>query len=480
MTPRERRLAVLLSALIVLFVFGGGGYFGVYQPLSERYAQADSLEQEIADRQARLDKAERDRPRLVRTLKRSLPADQDTARQEYDAAINRVLKDARVPASAYTVKPKATDGKSAPELDPKTKKPAFSRVALEVSLSKVSYATVLDVLSRYYRLNLLQQISKFTIKKTEDLPPAPLGSSVSDRPDLTVTFVTEAIILDGAENRRSLLPIPSAAGAAGGGAGYATLFASPEITRGMTPVQWEPVLAVPSRDYAPMLVKDIFHGPPPGARPKDPPPPPDPPKEDTSRFIRLTGFGANPDGTGSAFIEDSASKQEYAIAVTREGGKLKTEVVKFYYSIKGVKKAYAPEPVLDISDSSSRTARKFKVAGFDGETLVLTEAGGSASAADSGMRVNLGGRRPPPSTPPRSTPPGAALVGGSAAATAPPAADEKVFAWKHGETLNTLKELPRADGRKLLSRLGVGPGDEGTAAAGGNSLPITVSSGDDR
>lgn len=474
MTPREKRLAVLLSLLIALFVVVGGGYLGVYQPLTESWAAAERLDQEIGDRKDKLLKAAKDRPRLERTLKRSLPADHDTARQEYDAAINKLLRDAKVPASAFAVKPKGTDGKPAPEIGPK--KPAFTRVALEVTMSKVSYATVLDVLTKYYRLNLLQQITKFTVKKTEDLPSPPLGSSVSDRPDLTVTFVTEAIILDGAENRRSLLPIPTAAGATAGGAGFATLFAHPEITRGMAPVQLEPVLAVPSRDYSPMLVKDIFHGPPPGPKPEEKPPVV-PPKEDTSRFIRLTGLGVNGDGTGSAFIEDIASKQEYAVTVTRVGGKLKTEVVKYYYSIKGVKKNYAPEPVIDISEASSRTARKFKVAGFDGDALVLTEVGGTGSSES---RVGFNGRRPGGSSYASRphAPPATAVVGGALVATAPPPSDEKVFAWKHGESLSALKELPKAEGQKLLSRLG--PTADDSALAAPNSVPITVSSDDGR
>src|SRR5439155_19241447 len=105
------------------------------------------------------------------------------------------------------------------------------------------------------------------------------------------------------------------------------------------------------------------------------------------------------------------------------------------------------------------------------------EVGGSASS-DSGGR----GRRPggPPSSSRPAAPPATALAGGSVVATVPPPADEKVFAWKHGETLNALKELPKAEGQKLLSRLGASAEDPATAAAAPNSVPITVSSGDDR
>ena len=126
-----------------------------------------------------------------------LPADPD-ARSEYDAAINRLIRDARVPLSAYSVRPKAVDNRSVPELTPKLgntpARPAYNKIALEVTLKPVSYATLIDVLHRYYRLNLLQQIVKFNVKKLEGGTAARRTSSTyQDRADLEVTFVTEAI-----------------------------------------------------------------------------------------------------------------------------------------------------------------------------------------------------------------------------------------------------------------------------------------------
>ena len=52
--------------------------------------------------------------RLQAAVKRSLPADLEVAKSEYDAAIHKLLRDARVPASAVCVKPKTVDGKPAP------------------------------------------------------------------------------------------------------------------------------------------------------------------------------------------------------------------------------------------------------------------------------------------------------------------------------------------------------------------------------
>lgn len=464
MTARERILTILIGSFLGLFVLGMGVYFLVYVPISDRSRAAENLENEISEKDTKLRAITKDLPRMTSTLQRSLPADLDVARTEYDAAINRLLREAKVPVTAYSVKPKASDGKPVPELAPK--KPAYTRIALEITMKPVDQATLIDVLRRYYRMGLLQQIVKLTVKKIEGTTSSASvaarrsGSGTygtADRADLDVTIVTEAIILDGAESRRSLLPISTGFGAAGGGAGYQALLNSPEPARGLTPMALAQVLAVTNRDYAQSLVKDIFHGPPP---PPPPPPaprtepvePPPPPKEDTSAFIRLTGIGRNPDGTGSALIEDAASKQEYAIEVVRQSGKLVANVVKFYFTAKGQKKQYAPEPELDISEASSGTARKFLVIGLDGDTLVLTETGGKEAPAAAPAPPAFGNPAPPafggggsPRRPKVS--PGFAVVGGMF--TPPP--EVKVFAWRHGEPLSKIVELKGAEATKALS-----------------------------
>jgi hypothetical protein len=450
---------VLLGVLVVVGVFGFGGYAGFYVPYSARQQAALTLEDEIADRLTRHDQVRKDRERWQATQKRSLPADVNDARHGYEAAITQILRDARVPSGTYSVKAKPVDGKVTPEIAPK--KPAFTRIGLEVTLKPVDYATLIDVLQRYYRLNLLQQITKFTVKKTDasgtsarrSFTFTPSYSGISDRADLDVTFLTEAIILDGAETRKSLLPIPNGAGAAAGAPGYAALFTDLELTRDMNPLQLAPVLALAGRDYSQLLMKDIFHGPP----PPPPPAPKDPPavvKDDTSKYIRLSGVSRNSDGTGMAIIEDGASKQEYWVELSRKnGGPLKSEVTKHYFTIRGARKQYAPEPDLNISDATSGTARKFKVIGLDGDSLVLAEKGGGPGETTkmSLTATGPGGKRPL-FTPKKSTappvPPAAAVVGGVAAA----APEEKVFVWHSGDSLSKVKELSRTEAQQAIER----------------------------
>ena len=430
MTPRDRTLATLLGGVLVLAVAVSLGYFLLYAPLQNKTAQADALAGEVAEQEAKLLKVRRELPRYQLAVRRSLPANVDQSRQEYDAVITQLMRDAKVPRTSLTVKPKTVEGKAAPELAPK--RPAYTRVGLEVTLTKVSLATVIDVLTRYYQLNLLQQVTKFSVKKSEqakDAAPSP-GSLVADRADLDVTLVTEAIVLDGAEARRSLLPVSAGFGAVGGGAGLLTLEQSPVPARGLTPLQLVRTLAADDRDYSLLLVKDLFHG---------PPPPPAavaakeaaPPKEDTSAFIRVTGLGRNPDGSGTAVIEDLASKQEYVVDLAWIDAKLSPAVTKFYYSIKGAKKSYDAEPNLDIGEASSGTARLFRVVGFAEDGLVLADLSVAGAPA---KRPAPGGSRPPRGgkTPAKVSTP--VEADGEAA-------PERVYLWKLGQSLDQAAEL---------------------------------------
>jgi hypothetical protein len=484
MTTRERTLAILLGGLILVLVVGVGGYAGVYRPLAARWAEARTLEDDIADKEFRLTQIQtKDMPRLREVRKRSLPAEKDTAQQEYGAALSRLLLvDAKVPPEAVRIESKPADTRSIPELVARTPtvpgRPAYTKVAYEIQLKPVDLATLIDVLRRYYQMDLLHQITKFTVKRSDRSNAQPTSAIFQDRADLEVTFFTEAIILDGAENRRTLFPVPAGMGAAGGSAGYAALLQSPEVARKITPKQSTSALAA-DRDYSKLLVQDIFHGPPNPPKPEPRvPEPPAPRKDDTSKFIILTGVGRNPDGTGMAIIEDRASNQQYEIDLKRKGGELVAEVVK-YFRINTIKKAYPAEPILDISESTSSTARKFRVIGLDpldpaGNSLVLAEVGGSEAprpAAPPGGRRGAGGfgapAPPRPAAPP--PPPAGAVLGGMAAVIAPA---EQIFVWKLGEPLSQVRPLSHDEAQKVVQRATAA--QETVPAAGGPTVTVTA------
>ena len=439
MNTRERTLSILVGVVLALLVVGAGGYLLVYQPIADLSAEATRLENDITEMDFQLAKAAKEKKRLDVALKRSLP-DSPFASQEYEAALARLLRDARLAPGSYEVKFRPADGRPVPEMAPK--KPAYSRIVVELTLRKVTYAQLLDVLARYYELNLLQQITRFNVKRADDPSARPAASTSSDRPDLTVTLTTEGIVLDGAEKRGILLPHP--VGAALGGAAYAV----PEPARGLKPIQLAQVLATPQRDYGLLLLKDIFHGP-------LPPPPPaptiakkvDPPKEDTSPFIRLTALGRSSDGSGMAVIEDLAApgKMEYTVSLRRTSDGLVANVTKEYF-LKGKRKKYdADSPVLDISEASSGTDRKFRVVGVDGDALILAERKSAAEPAPAPMGGGFRGKEPArgPAAPPQAAVVGAAVAG---------VPSEKVFAWRQGEPLSRIKELSRLEAALAVQR----------------------------
>lgn len=491
MSSRERMLAIVLGGFILFAVLGVVGALAVYYPITSLNKDIADLDKEIDDKTAKLAFAQKDLKRVDDALKRSLPAELDVARQEYDAAINKILRDARVPVSVYTVSPTTVDSRPVPEMAPK--KAAYQRIALRVTMKPVDLTTLIDVLDRYYRLNLLHQITAFSVKRIDgNTGSRRRDSTVSDKADLDVTLTTEAIILDGAESRRSLLPIPVAMGAIGGGAGYRLLHMVPEPSRGMSPVQIARVLASTDRDYTALLTHDLFHGPPPPApiipKKEDRGPPP---KDDTSPYIRLTGFGNNKDGTGTAFINDLAGRLEYEIEMKREKGKLVAKVEKFYYTKTSARRSYGAETELDISEETSATRRVFKVIGFDGDAIILGElVDGEALAPPAaapprpfgapgggfptggfppggGFDDQFGGFPAPapaavkgPSRP--KVPASTAVVGGAGYALP----QQKVFAWKHGDPLSKITELFGEDGRKAIQRATAPDSDPKSKLAG--------------
>ncbi|OWK45670.1 hypothetical protein [Fimbriiglobus ruber] len=480
MTVREQKMAFGVGAGTVFLLAVVLGYLLVVMPLGDRARSARALEDDIAEKDAKLRAFLKDRPRLEIAKKRSLPTNTDIARQEYDAALNRVLREAKVPLTSSTVTPKVADGKATPELAPK--KPAYSRIVFEIKLKPIDIGTLVNVLVGYYKLDLLQQITTFKVKRNE-IAAVGTGAGnqrrgpIFDRADLEVTLVTEAIILDGAENRKSLVAVPLLTAVTGGGAGYAALTQTAGVTRGLAPQQIVRVLADPNRDYAVLVQKDPIHGPPvvlsTYTAPKEE-------KEDTSSFIRLTGAGRNSDGSGSAFIADIASHQEYEIEINiKPDGKLDPRVIKYYFTSKSARKKLEEGPDLDISEATSRTARKFRVVGIDDNGLVLAERldgekGASSPGPGGGKGGGKGGGRGRGGEFPIAAP--TTAVTGAAPAAVPP---EKIFLWKHGETLNKVAALTPSEATKLLHKI-VGPAAATIPLREEAPMPTGVTAGGER
>lgn len=266
MNARERTLAAVLMGMIVVAVAGGAAWLFVLVPLGEKNQAADKLGTEVDKLRADLATSRKDAPRAAEAKKRSLPADAAIAKREYAEMLSRVLQKAGI-APGYRVTEKTVDNAGTPSFAG-TKKLVYQKVSYELAFERADMWNVKDVLEGYYKLNVLQQITHIDIKV--DTSPNQAGGTklkAGDRHDLVVKIGTEAIILDGAENRRTLLPVPTAFAGVGGGLGYFGVSLNPEAGRGLTPLQLAPVLATRPRDYSLLVLKDPFHGP-------LPPPPP--------------------------------------------------------------------------------------------------------------------------------------------------------------------------------------------------------------
>jgi hypothetical protein len=469
MNSRERTL-ILLLGVVGLMAVAGAAYLLVLSPIEEARADADRLETELSEKQARLNKLRKDKPKMEAAKKRSLPADPDTARVEYQAMLRKLLTQAGAPAG-FTITPKDTiDVRTTPLLDTKSKKPAYSRVGFEVKMEKADVGTLVKFLEGYYKLNLLHQITRLQIVRKDETGGK---GKATDRNDLTVELLTEGIILDGAENRLTLLSVPIGFGAVGGSAGHQALLHSREAGRNLTPVQYEPVLAMagPPREYTALPARNIIHGSIPVIKP---PPPPKkeevvvvqpPPKEDISPFIKMTGLKRATDGSGGAVIDiwDKANNHSYTVTLVPKGEKFETKVRKTYV-LGGKDKLIDLTTDLEIVEAGTSTNRKFSVVGWSGEELILTEKVTAADAIPDKGNGKPSSKEKKPQLPP--APPGAMLIGGPLAATAP--VGEKVFAWRVGQTLKSLTELPPSEARDAIKRAFPNPG-------GGTSNASTVS-----
>jgi hypothetical protein len=255
MTSREQTLALVLLGAVLLIAGGGGGYMFIWQPLQRQKADEAKLNEDIAELEKQVAAQKDVKKKLDSARVRSLPADDALARREYTVALERLAATAGVPPG-YTITPKTVDNsvRAVPEI---TKgKQVYTRVAYEVVFKKADMWMVKDFLEGYYKLGLLHQITAINIKKDD----AAGSKNAGRRNDLTVTLTTEAILLDGAENRRTLLPVPTAFAAVGGGALFKGLTITPEAARGVVP-DAPPVLSPVGRDYSLMVQKDPFNGP---------------------------------------------------------------------------------------------------------------------------------------------------------------------------------------------------------------------------
>jgi hypothetical protein len=270
----ERITTFALIGLIVVGVGGLLGYTLVYQPLEQKWAAADRLEEEITDIQRKVQALVALKPRLQEMKRQSLPADINVAKAQYRLLLERLLQQARI--SEFKIpevrildsRPPVTPELVLPNPTPANpngtiKKPAYTRLEYRITARRTNIWQIADFLQGFYRVDLAHQITAFRISR--DNKPTESRSGL----DFDVTIEAIILQLNKADERATLFPVPTAVGAVSGNLGIEAVARKPEVNRLLLPAPATPPLAK-DRDYSYLALRDMFYGPLPPPRPPEP------------------------------------------------------------------------------------------------------------------------------------------------------------------------------------------------------------------
>jgi hypothetical protein len=253
MTTRERSLALGLLTAAVL----GGLAFLYYKtfvaPLQDLDASIISLQQDVDNKEERVDRITQAKGRLERWRQLSLPSDLAFSQREYEIYLSGLLQDSGFPPTRQ-IMPKTAERSSQVIAG---KGPIYVRLPFTIT-AKTSLASLVEMLERFYRTPLLHQVKRISIGR-----PSAIGTQAQSG-ELDVHLTVEALIVAGAENRQDLLPgvtkrlaaLDALAALQGAptGLGIAMWAAGPTGPLGPR------VLAQPPRQYATIAKKNIFLG----------------------------------------------------------------------------------------------------------------------------------------------------------------------------------------------------------------------------
>jgi hypothetical protein len=324
MTQRERTLSIVLTAFIVVAGSGFFGYQFILAPLQSKDSQIAQVQDDIQNRLLRVnDILKRKRTDLVRWSRESLPADIELARREYRAKLDAICRESGFEVASTLIVPKPPDNKTVQKLPNKT--PVYTKLPFQVTL-KGDMLSLVEWMDRFYKLPLLHQIRNLTIARPLSTGAAARGGAGAAN-DLEINMTVEALVLDTAENRKTLLPEK---------AGDAQ------------------VLATTDRKYGAIAGKNVFAGPPAleqRAR-----------SVDVTPFVKLDSITAN-EGGPKATLYDQYHNHDYEIKPRSSGG---FDVQVSYY-IQNRKRPLrrSTDSSLELHDAEGNVERSWKVVRID-------------------------------------------------------------------------------------------------------------------
>lgn len=349
MNQRERVLAIVL--LGVIFVGGGSlaAYLFYYRSLNSANLRQQKFEKDVAANNNKLKDLEASMPRLQQMKKLSLPADVNLAQREYGAEIGKLLRNANFEGEKFTITAKPIEKR---ELVPINKRLPYTRLYFVIQATG-ELTNIVQFLDSFYRLPLLHRIQSISIVRqaTGALTGRPTGGDRRQpgrgaptderKNELVFNATVEALVIDGAEKRTTLLP------------------------KDVKPLER---LARTKEQYVSIAGRNIFYGPPPSAATdgKDKKPRS---QVDVTEYVVLDEITHDPDRGVQASLYDAYNNHKYAIKQLNDGSFL----VNTYYYLKDVKKRLNIGEELEIVGDTGETQIVFKIARIDATDLVFQE-----------------------------------------------------------------------------------------------------------
>lgn len=306
MTTRERHLAVIVVAILGVGAVGLLAYTLVLSPLIDKDKQVKLKENEVATLELDISTIQFEQKKFEAFRQQSLPADVGVSREKYFNLLEGLVRRAEFPAGANTkITQSEPDAKSAPTIAPK--KNAYTKLTYDLTFKAQLYH-VIDFMQLFYRQPLLHSIKSINIQRPSDQRAQGLRQ-------LDVTMKIEAIVLDNAPQRPTLLPIVRELALLSGAAAQ-TGFSLFAVSGRGSPIPPAGILADEPREYLAIAGKDMFFGPPP---PSPKWPEPKDKEDDHSRFITLVSVVGEDDGTIKAAFRDKLDNHNYTITQSPKG-----------------------------------------------------------------------------------------------------------------------------------------------------------------
>lgn len=340
MTTRERHLAVVLVAVLGVFGLGFVSYQFVLSPLLDKNKQIQLRKSEIAQLEADILSVQVEKKKFEASRQQSLPADVGLAREQYGNLLEKICRRTELTQDLKII-PGEPDNKSVPTIAPK--KPAYTKLTYKLAAKGELYNLV-DFMRHFYQMPLLHTIKAMNIQR-------PSEARSRDRRELDIDLTIEALVLDSAPDRATLLPVVRELALMSGSAAVTGFNLQLVATGRGDPVPPTGVLADASREYLAIAGKDVFFGPTPERPVKNSR------EDDISKFIELTEVTSREDGTCRAVFRDKLNNTDYVI--TQEtSGKL---LVDTQYEVNGNKKSLRKGQEIIYGSDETENRRVWRV-----------------------------------------------------------------------------------------------------------------------